>query len=57
MLKFKMISRTCFVFMIFFMVYELRAYINVRYGDTYPEKNYQTKSYSKSFQARFLISL
>ena len=38
MLKFKMISRTGLVFMIAFMVYEKRAYIDVRYEDTYPKK-------------------
>ena len=38
MLKFKMIFRTCLNFMIAFIVYEYRAYIDVRYGDTYPEK-------------------
>ena len=36
--KFKMISRTCLIFMIEFMVYDIRAYIDVRYGDTYPQK-------------------
>ena len=56
-LKFKIISRTSFVFMIAFMVYEWRAYIDVRYEDTYPKKKDKTKSYSQSFQARFLISL
>ena len=37
--KIIMISRTCFIFMIFFMVFEEKAYIDVCYGDTYPEKN------------------
>ena len=39
MLKFKMIFRTCLNFVIAFMVYEKRTYIDVRYEDTYPEKN------------------
>ena len=39
MLKFKNISRTCFIFIIAFTVYEQRAYIDVRYGGTYPGKN------------------
>ena len=38
MLKFKTISRTCKIFMIAFTVYEQRAYIDVRYGGTYPRK-------------------
>ena len=36
--KFKIISRTCLIFMIALTVYELRAYIDVCYGGTFPEK-------------------
>ena len=38
MLKLKTIFRTCLIFMIAFMVYDKRAYIDVQYGSTYPEK-------------------
>ena len=48
-LKFKLISRTCFVFMIAFTVYEKRAYNDVSYGDTYPAKNYGTRLGAHSF--------
>ena len=40
MFKFKMISRTCLIFMIVFTVYGLLAYIDVRYGDTYSGKKW-----------------
>ena len=39
MLKLKIIYRTYLIFMIAFMVNEWRAYIDVCYGCTYPEKN------------------
>ena len=45
-LKFKMISRTSFVFMIAFMIYK---YIDVHYGGTYPEKN---RNNLQSFQVK-----
>ena len=57
MLKFKMISRTCLVFMIAFTVYEKRAYIDVCYGGTYPEKNDYNRNNSQSFQVRTLNPL
>ena len=49
-----MISRTCLIFMIAFTVNELRAYIDVRYGGTYPEKNDYNRNNSQSFQVRIL---
>ena len=49
-LKFKMISRTSFVFMIAFMVYEKMDYIDVCYGGTYPEE----KQLQKKKLAEFL---
>ena len=56
-LKFKMISRTCLVFMIAYTVYEWRAYIDVGHGGTYPEKNDYNKNNSQSFQVGTLNPL
>ena len=57
MFKFKMIFRTCLIFMIAFMVYEKRAYIDVCYGGIYPEKNGYNRNNLQSFQVRTLNPL
>ena len=43
-----------FIFMIAFMVYEKRAYFDIRCGGTYPEKNGYNRNNSQSFQVRIL---
>ena len=52
LLKFKMISRTSFVFMIAFLVYEWRAYIDVCYGGTYPKKPVKLDFTSRVFKLK-----